>query len=243
MDSTHRRTVARSAGVLREVITTYQRFRRWSNAGVFDRIFEATGGDLDFRSVQVDGSFVKVHQHGTGAPKADARPTNPAATSNREKPRRLTTKLMAMTDGVGRLARFTLVPGNAAEVRELVPLLGDVRTGELIADKAYDSTAVRDELTSRGIVATIPTRRGMRPLPFDRESYQRRHLVENLFADLKQFRGLATRYCKLASRFRAMVSLAGWFLATRGGGGGRDELYLSAHTFGAPARVGDYRPK
>lgn len=57
--------------------TVHQRFRRWTKAGIFDRIFEATNGDLDFRSVQVDGTFVKVHQHGTGAPKEAARPTNP----------------------------------------------------------------------------------------------------------------------------------------------------------------------
>ena len=45
-----------------------------------------------------------------------------------------------------------------------------------------------------------------------------RHPVENLFADLKQFRGLATRYCKLVARFRAMICRAGWFLATKGAG-------------------------
>lgn len=55
-------------------ITVYQRFRRWARAGVFDRIFRDTAGALDLRSVQVDGTFVKVHQHGTGAPKAAARP-------------------------------------------------------------------------------------------------------------------------------------------------------------------------
>lgn len=60
--------------------TIYQRFNRWTKAGVFDRIFEATSGDLDLRAVQVDGSFAKVHQHGTGAPKEDARRTNQQST-------------------------------------------------------------------------------------------------------------------------------------------------------------------
>ena len=67
-------------------ITVYQRFRRWSRAGVFDRIFDSTGGDLDVRSVQVDGSYVKVHQHGTGAPKEGARPTTPDAARPSEDP-------------------------------------------------------------------------------------------------------------------------------------------------------------
>lgn len=59
--------------------TVYQRFRRWTNAGVFDRIFEATRGALNLQTVQVDGSFIKGHQHATGAPKGAARPMNPSA--------------------------------------------------------------------------------------------------------------------------------------------------------------------
>ena len=55
--------------------TIYQRFRRWDTAGIFDRIFDATNGNLDLRAVQVDGSFVKVHQHAAGAPKEDAHRT------------------------------------------------------------------------------------------------------------------------------------------------------------------------
>ena len=58
-------------------ITIYQRFRRWERAGVFEEIFATTSGELDLRTVQVDGSYVKVHQHGAGAPRAGARRTNP----------------------------------------------------------------------------------------------------------------------------------------------------------------------
>jgi transposase len=45
----------------------FQRFRRWVKAGVFDRIFEALSDDADFEYVIVDGTIVRVHQHGTGA--------------------------------------------------------------------------------------------------------------------------------------------------------------------------------
>ena len=58
--------------------TVYQRFRRWANRGVFERIFEATHGALDMRAVQVDGSYVKAHQHASGAPKGDAHRRTPA---------------------------------------------------------------------------------------------------------------------------------------------------------------------
>ena len=121
-----------------------------------------------------------------------------------------------MVDEKGDLVKFTVRPGNVAEVKELDALLDDVSTGELIADKAYDSNAVRLTLAARGIVATIPSRSNRKaPAPFDTERYKTRHLVENFFADLKQFRGVATRYCKLADRYRAFVSLAGWLLLTK----------------------------
>lgn len=120
---------------------------------------------------------------------------------------------MAMVDRDGRLLRFRLKPGNAAESPLLPELLDGVQTDELIADKAYDTNHIRNLLADNGIVATIPPRRmPHRPvLPeYDRDRYRTRHLVENLFADLKQFRGLATRYCKLASRFASFVQLAWW---------------------------------
>ena len=103
-------------------------------------------------------------------------------------------------------------------MKELTTFLADIQTSEVIADKAYDSRAVRAMLASRGILPTIPPQRRLgRQLPlYDAASYRRRHLVENLFAHLKQFRGVATRYCKLVQTYAAMVQLAAWVMATRG---------------------------
>ena len=68
--------------------TVHRTFRRWAASGVFDRIFEATSGDLDLRVVMVDGTFAKVHQHGTGAKKlAPARQISGGA-SHRQESRR-----------------------------------------------------------------------------------------------------------------------------------------------------------
>ena len=50
--------------------------RRWALSGVFQRIFDVIEEDLDLRAVMVDGTFAKVHQHGTGAKKAAARLTS-----------------------------------------------------------------------------------------------------------------------------------------------------------------------
>ena len=123
---------------------------------------------------------------------------------------------MAVVDKAGRLVRFTIRPGNAAEAPELTTLLDGVSTGELIADKAYDSDPIRLALASGGIVATIPPRVNRRIQTwYDPLQYRTRHLVENYFCDLKQFRAVATRYNKLADSYCAMVNLASWIIETR----------------------------
>lgn len=45
----------------------FVRFRRWALKGVFERIFETLSGDPDFEYALIDGTIVRVHQHGTGA--------------------------------------------------------------------------------------------------------------------------------------------------------------------------------
>ena len=122
-----------------------------------------------------------------------------------------------MTDRQGRFARFRLRPGNAAEVKELQPLLdGADPIGQVIADKAYDSRPLRQALQASGIEPVIPPKRSaLNPPDYDVEAYKSRHLVENAFADLKQFRGIATRYCKLALMFEALVELVCWVVNTR----------------------------
>ena len=95
-------------------------------------------------------------------------------------------------------------------------LICDVSTGEVIADRAYDSAAIRKSLGDKNITTTIPPKSNRRvQYEYDRESYKTRYRVEKFFAELKQFRGIATRYCKLAKSYEAFVSLARWFLITR----------------------------
>ncbi len=66
--------VARTGGPWRDLPgrfgnwnSNFQRFRRWAKKEVFDRVFEALSGDPDFEYAMVDGTIIRVHQHGTGA--------------------------------------------------------------------------------------------------------------------------------------------------------------------------------
>ena len=117
------------------------------------------------------------------------------------------------------MVKFALMPGNAAEISAVPDLMEGVETDELIGDKAYDADSLRRLLASRRISATIPPKSNRRvQLQYNTISYADRHLVENFFADLKHFRGIATRYVKLADSFVAQVNLAAWIRTTSGTG-------------------------
>ena len=103
---------------------------------------------------------------------------------------------------------------------------GQVRTRpeRAMADKAYSSKAIRAYLRERGIQCVIPEKEdqkanrkrkgsaGGRPVEYDREAYKRRNVVERSFNTMKQWRGLATRYDKLALTYRAAAVLQAVFI-------------------------------
>jgi transposase len=106
--------------------------------------------------------------------------------------------------------RLLLTPGQAHDLDGADALLPHMAADLLIADKAFDADKrVRERLATAGKAAVIPPMPNRRkPLDFDRELYKARHLVENFFCKLKQFRAIATRYDKTARNFLAAIHLA-----------------------------------
>ena len=188
--------------------SVFQRFRRWARGGVFDRIFEALSDEADFEYVIVDGTIVRVHQHGTGA-KGGTR-------SQAIGRSRGGLTIVALVDALGNLVRFVLLPGQRHDSAGVAPLLTDLDFSALLADKAFDSDAIRADLDERGAVAVIlPKANRVTSIPCDFEMYKWRHLVENFFCKIKEFRRIATRYDKTDTSFAAMIQLVGSVLATR----------------------------
>jgi len=128
----------------------------------------------------------------------------------------LTTKIVALVDALGNLARFVLLPGQRHDSLGVGPLITDVDFGALIADKAFDNNAIRHELNERGALAVIPSTAARRdPIAHDVEMYKWRHLIENCFQKLKEFRRVATRYDKTDTNFAAIIHLAAVAIALR----------------------------
>ena len=79
---------------------------------------------------------------------------------------------------------------------------------ELIADRGYDSNAIRAVQAQGAEVVIPPTRSRTTPLHYNRATYKARNLVERLWCRLKDWRRVATRYDKLARNYMAGVHLA-----------------------------------
>jgi transposase len=123
---------------------------------------------------------------------------------------------MALVDALGNLVRFVLLPGQRHDSVGVAPLIEGVAFGALLADKAFDNSALRTELNGRGALAVIPSTSSRKtPIPHDEHMYQWRHLVENCFQRLKEFRRLATRYDKTDASFAATIHLAAAAIALR----------------------------
>lgn len=123
---------------------------------------------------------------------------------------------MALVDALGNLARFVLLPGQRHDSVGVEPLITGVDFDALIADKAFDSNALRATLNERGATAVIPAKADRKaPIPHDAEMYKWRHLVENFFQRLKEFRRIATRYDKTDTSFAAAIYLVGAFFALK----------------------------
>lgn len=143
----------------------------------------------------------------------------------------LSTKIHLATDGKGRPLVVLVGPGQGGDSPMFAHLLNGLsvpragpgrprtRPDRVLGDKAYSSRANRQLLRSRRITAVIPEpadqlghrrRRGShggRPVDFDPDLYKGRNVVERSFNSFKQWRGLATRYDKLALTYRGAVVL------------------------------------
>ena len=98
------------------------------------------------------------------------------------------------------------MPGQRFDTVGVAPLIAGVEFGGLLADKAFDSNAIIAELNERGAKVLISQHpRRAQPLAIDPEIYKWRHLIENFFCKLKEFKRIAMRADKTDESFAAMI--------------------------------------
>jgi transposase len=122
----------------------------------------------------------------------------------------LNSKLHAVCDGEGRPIVMMLTEGRKSDHKGAVLLFDALPNAkELLGDKGYDSDWFRAALAARGITPCIPPKSNRKVQhPYDKAVCKKRHLVENLFAKIKDWRRIHTRYGRCAHAFMSAIAIA-----------------------------------
>jgi transposase len=123
-----------------------------------------------------------------------------------------------IADGKGRAVAFALAPGQGHELPmapELLARMSDVPLW-VVGDRGYSSNELRETINNKGSRAAIPTRSNEAAVACPQWIYTNRNMVERLWARLKEWRAVATRYEKTRLSFEGVLSLAATFDWIRG---------------------------
>lgn len=114
-----------------------------------------------------------------------------------------------LADALGRPLRFIVTAGQVGDITQAPSLLDGQSGDAVLADKAYDSNALRAIIAGIGAAAVIPSNRTRRIIiPHDAEAYKQRNRIESCFYQLNHFRRFATRYDRRTANFTGFIHLA-----------------------------------
>ena len=148
----------------------------------------------------IDASHAKIHPHAAGAKGGNEAIGLTKGGQN--------TKIPLAVDAHGMPVKVLISAGNVADCTQACDLIDGIKAENLIADRGYDSNEILEASIQADMQAVIPPKKNRKTKrAYDRHIYRIRHLVENAFLHLKQWRGVATRYAKKASSFLAIVQI------------------------------------
>lgn len=184
--------------------TIYKRFNNWSKSGKLVSIFKELSKNAELEWEFFDGTVIKTHQHGMGAVNGSEKAIGKTVGGN-------STKIHMAVDSMGLPIHFEVTEGQVHDSK-LARILLEARSGfhYIIADRGYDHQVFRDEVIAKNAIPLIPRKSNSKVgnNDIDWAIYSLRHLVENIFARIKHYRGIATRYDKLKSSYEGMVAMA-----------------------------------
>ena len=181
--------------------TIFNKFNRWSKLGIWQKLFLKIRGELDNEWNFIDSTIVKAHKHSVNSTCKKEECIGRAVCGN-------SSKIHMLTDSYGNPIDFILSEGQVHDSKIANQLIEISNAENLIADRAYSNKKKREKLEDKKIQAIIPKKINSIDKTndgFDKHLYKIRHLIENLFARLKQFRSIATRYDKSRNNFASMI--------------------------------------
>jgi transposase len=189
-----------------------QTFNRWSRLGVWQRLLRlAQERGTELGMAFLDGTTIRAHQKAAGAARRGAtRGERDAREALGRSRGGYGTKACVLSDAGGRALAFALAPGQAHELPLASGLLGHLPEAPLwvVGDRGLASHAFRERVWDMGARPAIPPKRNEAPVACPPWIYGNRRLVENLWARLKEWRAVATRYEKTACSFMGVLCMA-----------------------------------
>lgn len=186
----------------------YQQFNRWSSKDKLMEIFKGLIQQPDLEWEFIDGSIVRAHQHSSGAIGEENQAIGKSVGGN-------TTKIHMAVDACGFPIAFQLTGGEVHDAKAAPDLIAILPKADYtIADKGYDSEEIREQIRQKSSIPIIPRKNNSKTgnADIDWALYKYRHLVENIFARLKHFRAIATRYDKLKRNYASMLAMACFYI-------------------------------
>ena len=185
----------------------FKKYNRRSKNSKFMNIFKLLSEHADKEWLFIDGSHVRAHQHSAGIKDQDISKSIGGNSS----------KIHLAIDSHGNPIEFIISDGTTHDIKIAPVLISKLDLNEsevLCADKGYDSDSLREQITETKTKPNIPRKSNTKSNNdhMDWYIYKIRHLVENSFCRLKQFRGIATRYDKLKRNYQSAVALACIFI-------------------------------
>lgn len=186
--------------------TVYKAFLRWSKSDKLMKCFHHLSKPADLEWIFMDGSYIKAHQHACSIANHHKQGIGKSVGGN-------TSKIHLMVDACGNPVKFIITGGQVHDVKvapDLVKAQDLSKTTIICTDKGYDSDELRQQIVKTNTLANIPKKSNSKTkdYPMDWYLYKIRHLVENAFANCKQFRAVATRYDKLLVCYQGTLALA-----------------------------------
>jgi transposase len=182
----------------------YQQFNRWSSKNKLMQIFKDLIQQPDLEWEFIDGSIVKAHQHSAGLANKEEQAIGKSVAGN-------ATKIHMAVDACGFPIAFQLTGGEVHDAKIAPEFIKNLPVADYtIADRGYDSEEIREQIKQKLSTPVIPRKKNSKTDngDIDWTLYKYRHLVENIFARLKQFRSIATRYDKLKRNYASMLAMA-----------------------------------
>jgi transposase len=191
-----------------------KQFRRWCESGVRDLLLQAladSGGALDMLQM-IDSTIVRAHRCAAGEKTEEH---NQAPSRSRGE---YSTKIHKRCNVVGLPIGIVLSEGEAHDMTAYEELMEqrDSDPDTMLADKGYDSDAIRHDMRDSGATPEIPSRSNRKvQYSVAKPLYALRSRIGCLIGHLKEQRRIATRYDKLATSYVGFVSLGCTHIWTR----------------------------